>query len=63
MMGGKPSVLENGEVVAIYREMIAEIKTYNNDLKIYFKGHHADKTNNFYIANNNQNKIRGYYSK
>ena len=52
IMGGKPTLLENEEVIQLYREMIKQIMMYTGELKIYFKGHHADKTNNFDIANN-----------
>jgi hypothetical protein len=50
IMGGKPSLLENDEVIILYKEMIEEIRKYDNIDTVYFKGHHADNSNNFLKA-------------
>ncbi len=51
IMGGKPSLLNNEEVISIYKEMLLLIASYDQKVKVYFKGHHADTSNNFEIAN------------
>lgn len=50
ILGGKPSLLNNQEVILIYREILKDIKDEFGNCKILFKGHHADTTNNFEIA-------------
>lgn len=51
IMGGKPSLLEDIEVVSLYDQMISKILDYGPQIKVYFKGHHADRSDNFEIAN------------
>lgn len=57
ILGGKPSLLMNSEVVAIYEEMIKYIQENIYKAKVYFKGHHADTSNNFEKANNNKIEV------
>jgi hypothetical protein len=54
IMGGKPSLLENDEVISLYNEMIELILAQKVKAKIFFKGHHADVSNNFEKANNDR---------
>ena len=49
--------IENIEVISIYSEMIKKIKSFDRPLKIYFKGHHADTSDNFKIANKEQIEV------
>jgi hypothetical protein len=58
IMGGKPSLLENEEVIMLYGKMIEKIKAHGPNTKIFFKGHHADQTNNFNKANNNEIQVQ-----
>lgn len=57
IMGGKPSLLENNEVIALYEQMIQKIGSYGPNVKVYFKGHHSDISNNFDLANKNQIQV------
>lgn len=57
IMGGKPSLLEDEEVIFLYNEMIELILKLDFKPKIFFKGHHADSSNNFEKANNGRLKI------
>jgi len=57
IMGGKPSLLENNEVILLYQQMIEKAKSYGSATKIYFKGHHADQSNNFDLANKGQLEV------
>ncbi|MGB6151703.1 MAG: hypothetical protein WBG48_06900 [Pricia sp.] len=51
IVGGKPSALEDSEVILLYREMIEKILQFPEESTVYFKGHHADTSSNFEIAN------------
>jgi len=56
ILGGKPSLLSNEEVIQLYASMLALTHTLSSNPMIYFKGHHADKSQNFENANNNRYK-------
>ena len=51
IVGGKPSALDDSEVILLYGEMIEKILSLSEKSTIYFKGHHADTSSNFEIAN------------
>lgn len=57
IMGGKPSLLTNEEVIVLYDEMICSIQKELGVQTVYFKGHHADKSKNFEIANRNRVEV------
>ena len=52
IIGGKPSLLTDEEVIGLYGLMIEKILLRNENIKVYFKGHHADRSSNFHKANN-----------
>lgn len=54
IMGGKPTLLEDREVISLYGQMISKILDYGPKIKVYFKGHHADRSDNFEKANRGQ---------
>ncbi len=47
ILGGKPSLLTNEEVKRIYAQMSSLI-TEIEGVTVYYKGHHADTSNNFF---------------
>lgn len=49
ILGGKPSLLAHTEVQDMYSFILDAIKE-DKDKQIYFKGHHADSSNNFEIV-------------
>ncbi|MFX0556025.1 hypothetical protein ACOCEA_04465 [Maribacter sp. CXY002] len=51
ILGGKPTLLNNEEVISLYNEMIEFILNLELKTQIFFKGHHADVSNNFEKAN------------
>jgi len=51
ILGGKPSLLSHSEVREIYARIIRLISNVQNST-VFFKGHHADFSENFKIANN-----------
>ncbi len=52
IMGGKPSLLSGSEVIMLYKRMISFILDSKREQKVFFKGHHADTSNYFELANN-----------
>lgn len=50
ILGGKPSLLTDAEVQLIYTKIIGLISDQNTNQN-FFKGHHADHSDNFDIAN------------
>ncbi len=54
ILGGKPSLLDDSEVIELYREMLKVVLDQNNDTILLFKGHHADYSLNFQKANADQ---------
>lgn len=52
ILGGKPSLLSNSEVQEIYARIIRLISNHEKST-VFFKGHHADFSDNFKIANSN----------
>jgi hypothetical protein len=53
ILGGKPSLLTNTEVIELYKRMLQRIKNLNRPVEVLFKGHHADLSDNFLKANQN----------
>ncbi len=51
IVGGKPSALEDSEVISLYGQMIDKVLQSQEIMTVYFKGHHADTSSNFEIAN------------
>jgi len=51
ILGGKPSLLLDQEVIELYREMLAVINKDKSKPTLLFKGHHADISLNFQEAN------------
>lgn len=49
VLGGKPSLLSAPEIQAIYRKII-DLITLQNTYTHFYKGHHADNSNNFELA-------------
>lgn len=57
ILGGKPSLLEDNEVISLYNKMIERVLSLHKDTKVFFKGHHADVSGNFEKANADRIKI------
>jgi hypothetical protein len=51
ILGGKPSLLENTEVIVLYRLMLKTAQELAESPVLLFKGHHADTSDNFTAAN------------
>ena len=54
ILGGKPSLLTHEEVQTLYGLMIEDIIARPEIDTVYFKGHHADPSDNFERANKNR---------